>query len=94
VAELALDVGLLGTGAGGVVAAYLFGSTARNEARPDSDLDVFVDIKPGVEFSLLDLAGVHRILNEEIGRKVDVMTRANLHPKLKAEIERETVRVF
>jgi uncharacterized protein len=78
----------------GVAAAYLFGSTARGEERPDSDLDVFVDIQPGAKFSLLDLAGVHRILNEEIGRKVDVMTRESLHPKLRAEIEREAVRVF
>jgi hypothetical protein len=78
----------------GVAAAYLFGSTARGEAKADSDLDVFVDIRPGVRFSLLDLAGVHRILNEEIGRKVDVMTRDSLHPKLRDEIEREAVRVF
>jgi uncharacterized protein len=78
----------------GVAAAYLFGSTARNEARIDSDLDVFVDIEPGAKFSLLDLAGVHRLLNEEIGRKVDVMTRESLHPKLRADIEREAVRVF
>jgi uncharacterized protein len=55
---------------------------------------VFVDIELGAKFSLLDLAGVHRILNEEIGRKVDVMTRESLHPKLRADIEREAVRVF
>jgi predicted nucleotidyltransferase len=78
----------------GVIAAYLFGSTARGDARPDSDLDVFIDIAPDAKFSLLDLAGVHRVLNEEIGRRVDVMTRESLHPKLRAAIEREAVRVF
>ena len=78
----------------GVIAAYLFGSTARGEARPDSDLDVFLDIAPDAKFSLLDLAGVHRLLNEAAGRKVDVTTRESLHPKLRAQIEREAVRVF
>ena len=78
----------------GVEAAYLFGSTARGEARPDSDLDVFIDVAPDAKFSLLDLAGVHRVLNESIGRKVDVTTRESLHPKLRSEIERDAFRVF
>lgn len=78
----------------GVASAYLFGSTARGEAQADSDLDVFIDVEPDARFSLLDLAGVHRLLNETIGRKVDVTTRESLHPKLRSEIEREAVRVF
>lgn len=78
----------------GVASAYLFGSMARGEARPDSDLDVFVDVEPNARFSLLDLAGVHRLLNEAIGRKVEVTTRESLHPKLRGEIERDAVRVF
>lgn len=92
IAEIALSTEALR--ARGVEAAYLFGSTARGEARPDSDLDVFIDIAPNARFSLLDLAGVHRILNEAIGRKVDVTTRESLHPKLRGEIERDAVRVF
>lgn len=92
IAEIALSIDALR--ARGVEAAYLFGSTARGEARPDSDLDVFVDIAPDARFSLLDLAGVHRILNKAIGRKVVVTTRESLHPKLRGEIERDAVRVF
>jgi len=92
IAEIAVSAAALR--ARGVEAAYLFGSTARGEARPDSDFDVFVDIAPDAKFSLLDLAGVHRLLNESIGRKVDVTTRESLHPKLRSEIERDAVRVF
>ncbi|AZO82222.1 MULTISPECIES: nucleotidyltransferase family protein [unclassified Bosea (in: a-proteobacteria)] len=92
IAEIAVSAPALR--ARGVEAAYLFGSTARGEARPDSDFDVFVDIAPDAKFSLLDLAGVHRLLNESIGRKVDVTTRESLHPKLRSEIERDAVRVF
>ncbi|MDZ4366433.1 MAG: nucleotidyltransferase domain-containing protein [Afipia sp.] len=92
IAEIALSTEALR--ARSVEAAYLFGSTARGEARPDSDLDVFIDIAPDARFSLLDLAGLHRLLNESIGRKVDVTTRESLHPKLRGEIERGAVRVF
>lgn len=92
IAEIAVSADALR--ARGVEAAYLFGSTARGEARPDSDLDVFIDIAPDARFPLLDLAGVHRLLNESIGCKVDVITRESLHPKLRGEIERDAVRMF
>ncbi|WP_284180160.1 nucleotidyltransferase family protein [Rhabdaerophilum sp. SD176] len=78
----------------GVAAAYLFGSTVRGEARPDSDIDVFIEIEPNRKFSLIDMAGVHNLLVTELGVSVDLTTRSGLHPKLRAEIEREAVRVF
>ena len=78
----------------GVAAAYLFGSTARGEARPDSDIDVFIEIDPNRKFSLIDMAGVHNLLMTELGVSVDLTTRSGLHPKLRAEIEREAVQAF
>ena len=78
----------------GVAAAYLFGSTVRGEARPDSDIDLFIEIEPNRKFSLIDMAGVHNLLVTELGVTVDLTTRSGLHPKLRAEIEREAVRVF
>ena len=78
----------------GVAAAYIFGSTARGEAHHDSDLDVFIEIEPNRKFSLIDLAGVQNLLATELGVAVDVTTRSGLHPKLRAEIEREAVRAF
>ncbi|KRE16978.1 DNA polymerase III subunit beta [Bosea sp. Root381] len=78
----------------GAQAAFVYGSTARDEAREDSDIDIFIDIEPGRKFSLLDLVGMQRYLAEELGVEIDLTTRSSLHPKLRAEIEREAVRVF
>jgi uncharacterized protein len=78
----------------GATSLYLFGSSARNEARPDSDLDLFVDYDPKTKFSLLDLAGIKNLLEDALAIEVDVTTRDSLHPQLRADIERSAIRVF
>ena len=78
----------------GATSLYLFGSAARDEARPGSDLDVFIDYDPGSRFSLIDLVGIKQYLEEALAVEVDVTTRDSLHPMLKADIERSAVRVF
>lgn len=79
--------------AAGVGALYLFGSTARDEAGPASDVDLFFDpAHPGL--SLFDVMEVRDIAQEEVGVAVDVMTRGSIHPYLKARIEAEAIQVF
>jgi uncharacterized protein len=78
----------------GAASAYLFGSIARGEAGPSSDLDLFIDIAPGRKFSLLDLAGIQRYLQDELKVPVDITTRGSLHPRLREQIEREARRIF
>lgn len=80
----------------GVAAAYLVCSARPQGARhaPTATSTSSSTWRRGAEFSLLDLAGVHRLLNEAAGRKFDVTTRESLHPKLRSEIEREAVRLF
>lgn len=78
----------------GVTALYLFGSTVRNEAKPTSDIDIFFDRDPTRKFSFIELGRVERLLEEELGAKVDLATRDSLHPVLKADIERSAIRVL
>jgi uncharacterized protein len=57
----------------------VFGSVARGEARPDSDLDLLVDFEPSA--SLLDHVGLVQGLEELLGLEVDVVTRNALKPR-------------
>jgi uncharacterized protein len=71
----------------GAVRASLFGSFARGDARPDSDLDVLVEMEPGR--SLLDLVRLERELREVLGFDVDVATPKSLHTQILARVMAE-----
>ncbi|HZT88065.1 MAG TPA: nucleotidyltransferase family protein [Stellaceae bacterium] len=77
----------------GVAHLYIFGSLARNEARADSDVDLFFDTDDP-RFSLIDLVDVQEHVDAILGVTSDIMTRASLHPMLRRRIEAEAVRVF
>lgn len=51
----------------------LFGSVARGEARPDSDIDLLVEFEPDSEWSLFDVGRLHYEAEEMFGRKVDLV---------------------
>lgn len=75
----------------GVTRLALFGSTARDEAREDSDIDILVGFDGpatseryfGVQFHLEDL----------LGQPVDLVTEKALRPELRPYVEREAIRV-
>lgn len=69
----------------------LFGSAARGEERPASDLDFIADLEPGR--SLLDLIGLADDLESALGRKVDAVTPAGLKPRVLAQARREAIRI-
>jgi hypothetical protein len=64
----------------------VFGSFARGEARPDSDVDVVVDFAPGNTpgFGLVRVAEALRPLFG--GRRIDLLTRRGLSPRLRGPI--------
>jgi uncharacterized protein len=78
----------------GVCALYLFGSVARGEAGPDSDVDLSFDIAPDVKFSLFDQAQIMCDLSEALGTKVDLVPRRAIHPYIRSRVEAEQIKVF
>lgn len=67
----------------------IFGSVARGEADPKSDVDVLVDLEPGR--NLLDLGGLLMDLEELLGCRVDVVTEKGLRPRIRERVLREAV---
>jgi predicted nucleotidyltransferase len=77
----------------GAAGLYLFGSLARNEAREDSDIDLFVD--PDYErLGFVELFELEEHLAGLVGRPVELSTRKGLHPLMRPEIERGAIKVF
>ena len=75
----------------GVRHLSLFGSTARDEAREDSDLDLLVDFEAGPTFD--SFMGLKFFLEDHLGRKVDLVTLDALKPRMRPVVEREAVNV-
>ena len=92
--ELLAKIELIRTlaSAHGVRSLELFGSAARGEDRPNSDLDFIVELEPGR--SLLDLIGLADDLELALGRKVDLGTRASLKPAIRDAAERDALRIL
>lgn len=67
----------------------LFGSVARGEAGPASDIDLLVQMEPGR--TLLDLGGLYSDLREVLGRPVDVVPDDSLKPEIRDRVLAEAV---
>ena len=64
----------------GVKELSLFGSAARGEMHPESDIDVMVEFKPGVRIGLIKFESFVDELESLAGRKVDLVTKRGLKP--------------
>jgi hypothetical protein len=78
----------------GLTSLALFGSVVRGAARPDSDIDLLIDVTPDAQFSLIDLVAVKDFLEDQLRRKVDVVTRGGLEPAIQDRVLREAEAVF
>lgn len=64
----------------------LFGSAARGEMRPDSDIDLLVEFLPQAEIGLIDYAGLMLDLGSLLGRKVDLVSKRGLKPLIRLSV--------
>jgi uncharacterized protein len=80
----------------GVSALYLFGSHARGEGDSDSDIDVFVDPNSGNHFGFIPFMRAYEAIRDAFGPNIEIgySTRDGLDRYVRAQVEREAIRVF
>jgi uncharacterized protein len=78
----------------GVTRLAIFGSRARGDARPDSDLDVLVDTTSHKETPSFDLFKVQHLIEDTTGIRAQISLREMLKPRLADRIADDLVQVF
>ena len=78
----------------GVVRLSLFGSTARGDAGPDSDVDLLAAFDEAKRLSLLDFVGIQIHLAQLLGCDVDLTEEGTLKPRVRVSAEAEAIRAF
>ncbi len=76
----------------GIKRILVFGSYARNEATPKSDLDLIVDFPEGI--SLLDHVGIEIELSEALNMKIDLLSRNGISPYFKDHVLEEAIVIY
>lgn len=72
----------------------VFGSTVRGQARPDSDLDLLVEFEPAAQIGFLALARLTDELATLFHARIDLVPKAGLHPRIRAEVLAEAEVLF
>lgn len=72
----------------------IFGSIARGDARPDSDVDIAIDVLPDHAFSLIRMEDTRLLLQDAIGRQVDLGETEQFRPQVRQAFERDHVLIF
>jgi predicted nucleotidyltransferase len=78
----------------GIEGLALFGSTARGDQRPDSDVDLLASFDATRRLSVLDVVGLQLRIADLLGVKVDLTEEGSLKPRIQKRVQAEVVRAF
>lgn len=78
----------------GVTHAALFGSRVRGEGRPDSDIDIMIELDPGRSMGVYTYVGIVQYIEDLFPIQVDVSNRAALKPHVRPRAEQDAVYAF
>jgi len=78
----------------GVTKLAIFGSRVRGDNRPDSDIDVLIEVEPDTSFSVLNLIGVQHIIEDATGLPAQATMRRSITPRFAERIADDVVEVF
>ncbi|MBQ7194731.1 MAG: nucleotidyltransferase family protein [Bacteroidales bacterium] len=77
-----------------VVRAFVFGSFARGENNPDSDIDILVKFDPDAKVSLFDHISMSYELQDILGMQVDLVTEGTLLPRIADSAEKDKILIY
>jgi predicted nucleotidyltransferase len=78
----------------GVTHVALFGSRARGDQKPSSDVDLILDVDPDSGFSLLDLVGIEHLVSDRTGLSANAFMRRGLDAQFRSSIQADMIQVF
>jgi predicted nucleotidyltransferase len=79
----------------GVARMAMFGSRARGDNRPDSDVDLVIEVEPGRKFSMIDAAGLYGVIEDRIGLESSIVVFDDYtDPDFVRTVQRDRVEVF
>ena len=75
--------------AAGITRLSLFGSVARGDADPDSDIDLVAEFDPAARMDLFQLTALERRIAEILHRRVDLLPEPTENARLRTNVERD-----
>jgi uncharacterized protein len=78
----------------GIRHAAVFGSIARGENRPDSDLDIVIEVDPEARMTVFDYVGLKEYIAGLFDGPVDVVSRDGLKPHVRSAVTADAVYAF